>query len=76
MSNINDVCQLAGVSKATVSRVLNGTGQVKQSTKELVYAAMKQLDYHPNSIARALATNQTNTIGLVLADFESDYFAN
>jgi len=76
MSNITDVCHLAGVSKATVSRVLNGTGQVKASTKEKVYAAMKELDYRPNTMARALATNHTHTIGLVLAEFMTDYFAS
>lgn len=74
MSTITDVCKLAGVSKATVSRVLNGTGQVKESTRELVYAAMEELDYRPNSMARALATNQSMTIGFILSHFEGDYF--
>lgn len=74
MSTITDVCKLAGVSKATVSRVLNNTGQVKESTKKLVYAAMKELDYRPNSIARALAKNQNMTIGFILSHFGGDYF--
>lgn len=74
MSTITDVCRLAGVSKATVSRVLNGTGQVKESTRDIVYAAMKELDYRPNSMARALATNQSMTIGFILSHFEGDYF--
>lgn len=74
MSTITDVCKLAGVSKATVSRVLNGTGQVKESTRESVYAAMKELDYRPNSMARALATNQSMTIGIILSRFAGDYF--
>lgn len=74
MSTILDVCKLAGVSKATVSRVLNGTGQVKESTRETVFAAMEQLGYRPNSLARALATNRTDSIGLIVPDFEGAYF--
>ncbi|EJL6262169.1 LacI family DNA-binding transcriptional regulator [Vibrio cholerae] len=76
MATINDVCKLAGVSKATVSRVLNETGQVKAQTREAVVAAMQQLGYQPNSLAQALATNTTNSIGLVLPHFESSYFGS
>ncbi|HFG1931706.1 TPA: LacI family DNA-binding transcriptional regulator [Vibrio cholerae] len=76
MATINDVCRLAGVSKATVSRVLNETGQVKAQTREAVLAAMQQLGYQPNSLAQALATNTTNSIGLVLPHFESSYFGS
>ncbi|EHU0383417.1 LacI family DNA-binding transcriptional regulator [Vibrio cholerae] len=76
MATINDVCKLAGVSKATVSRVLNETGQVKAQTREAVLAAMQQLGYQPNSLAQALATNTTNSIVLVLPHFESSYFGS
>lgn len=76
MATINDVCKLAGVSKATYSRVLNETGQVKAQTREAVLAAMQQLGYQPNSLAQALATNTTNSIGLVLPHFESSYFGS
>ncbi|MGQ6981213.1 LacI family DNA-binding transcriptional regulator [Vibrio cholerae] len=76
MATINDVCKLAGVSKATVSRVLNETGQVKAQTREAVLAAIQQLGYQPNSLAQALATNTTNSIGLVLPHFESSYFGS
>lgn len=74
MSTIVDVCKLAGVSKATVSRVVNGTGQVKESTRETVFAAMDQLGYRPNKLAQALATNRTNSIGLVVSDFDGIHF--
>lgn len=74
MSTIVDVCKLAGVSKATVSRVVNGTGQVKESTREAVFAAMDQLGYRPNKLAQALATNRTNSIGLVVSDFDGIHF--
>ncbi|MEZ8819567.1 LacI family DNA-binding transcriptional regulator [Vibrio sp. 10N.222.54.A1] len=71
MSTIVDVSKLAGVSKATVSRVINGTGQVKQSTKDSVFAAMEQLGYRPNRTAQALATNKTDTVALVLSNYDS-----
>jgi len=74
MSTILDVCKLAGVSKATVSRVINGTGQVKESTRENVFAAMTELGYRPNRLAQALATNKTHTIGLVVSDFDGIHF--
>ncbi|MGP4877290.1 LacI family DNA-binding transcriptional regulator, partial [Klebsiella pneumoniae] len=50
-----DVSIRAGVSKATVSRVLNGTGQVKESTRQQVFKAMEELGYRPNFLARSLA---------------------
>lgn len=74
MSTILDVCKLAGVSKATVSRVINGTGQVKESTRDNVFAAMKELGYRPNRLAQALATNKTHTVGLVVSDFDGIHF--
>jgi DNA-binding LacI/PurR family transcriptional regulator len=74
MATINDVCKLAGVSKATVSRVMNGTGQVKESTAKVVLQAMEQLSFKPNRLAQALANNSSNSIGLILSDFSGDYF--
>lgn len=74
MATITDVCKLAGVSKATVSRVLNGTAQVKESTRRAVFDAIDQLGYRPNSLARALANNSANSLGLVVSDFEGAYF--
>lgn len=55
-STIHDVARLAGVHASTVSRVLNGKSAITDRTRERVYAAMKQLDYHPNSMARSLAS--------------------
>ncbi|WP_036828233.1 LacI family DNA-binding transcriptional regulator, partial [Photobacterium sanctipauli] len=63
-------------SKATVSRVLNQTGQVKQATTEKVYQAMAELGYQPNSLARALASNSSNSLGLVVSAFEGAYFSS
>lgn len=63
---IKDVAKLANVSPSTVSRVLTENPKISMSTKERVWKAMKELDYHPNVTARKLATNATRTIGLVL----------
>ena len=62
---MTDVAQLAGVSKQTVSRVVNGSPQVRPETRERVLAAMEILSYRPNSVARALATGRSRTIGVV-----------
>ena len=74
MPTITDICKYANVSKATVSRVINGTGQVKEETRLRVESAMRALNYRPNSLAQALATNRSNSIGIILSDFDGDYF--
>ncbi len=76
MATINDVCKAAGVSKATVSRVLNNSPQVKEVTRNAVLSVMKELGYQPNTLAQALATNTSNSIGLVLPEFQSNYFGS
>ena len=63
-----DVAKLAGVSHQTVSRVINGSDHVKANTRERVLAAMRMLDYRPNSVARALATGKSKTLGVVSFD--------
>jgi DNA-binding LacI/PurR family transcriptional regulator len=60
-----DVGRLAGVSHQTVSRVINASPSVRPETRQRVVAAMRELGYRPNSIARALATGRTNTVGVV-----------
>jgi DNA-binding LacI/PurR family transcriptional regulator len=65
---MSDVGQLAGVSHQTVSRVINGSRHVSPSTRERVLAAMRELGYRPNSIARALVTGRTRTLGVVSFD--------
>ncbi len=76
MATINDVCNAAGVSKATVSRVLNNSAQVREVTRTKVLSVMKELGYQPNTLAQALATNTSNSIGLVLPEFRSNYFGS
>ena len=63
-----DVGQLAGVSHQTVSRVINGSRHVSPPTRERVLAAMAELGYRPNSIARALVTGRSQTLGVVSVD--------
>ncbi len=63
-----DVGRLAGVSHQTVSRVINGSPHVREETRSRVIAAMRELDYYPNSVARALVTGRTNTLGVVSFD--------
>ncbi|ASS75150.1 catabolite control protein A [Tumebacillus algifaecis] len=70
---IYDVAREAGVSMATVSRVLNGTAVVKEETKAKVQAAIEKLGYRPNAVARGLASKRTKTIGVILPDV-SDLF--
>ena len=60
-----DVARLAGVSHQTVSRVINGSEHVRAETRDRVLAAMRQLDYRPNSVARALVTGRSKTLGVV-----------
>ena len=65
---MTDVAKLAGVSHQTVSRVINGSPQVRPATRERVLAAMDELDYRPNSAARALVTGRSQTLGVVSFD--------
>lgn len=73
-SNIDDVAQMAGVSTATVSRVINHTGPVAEETAKRVMKAIQALDYTPHAAARGLASNRTNIIGLLLPEIGSAYF--
>src|SRR5690349_6793482 len=65
---MTDVAKLAGVSHQTVSRVINGSPQVRPATCERVLEAMRELDYRPNSAARALVTGRSQTLGVVSFD--------
>ncbi|MBV9424529.1 MAG: LacI family DNA-binding transcriptional regulator [Solirubrobacterales bacterium] len=65
---MSDVGRLAGVSHQTVSRVINGSSHVRPETRERVLAAMRELDYRPNPVARALVTGRSNTLGVVTFD--------
>ena len=73
---IYDVSEKAGVSIATVSRVLNGSSNVSAQTRQKVLAVIEACDYTPNAFARGLGLNSMNTIGILCADSSDLYLAN
>lgn len=74
--NIYDVSQRAGVSIATVSRVLNENPNVSEGTREKVLSVMRDLGYTPNIFARGLGLNTMKTIGIMCSDSSDPYLAN
>ncbi len=72
---IYDVAREAGVSMATVSRVVNGNPNVKPTTRKKVLEAIDRLGYRPNAVARGLASKKTTTVGVIIPDISSVYFA-
>jgi LacI family transcriptional regulator len=74
MASIKDVAAEAGVSVATVSRVLNDHPSVSDDARTRVLAAVEALGYRPNAVARSLRTDQTRTLGLVISDVLNPYF--
>ena len=74
--NIYDVSERAGVSIATVSRVINGNSRVSEKTKQKVLAVMEELGYTPNVFARGLGLNTMKTIGIMCADSSDLFLAN
>src|SRR2546430_601070 len=74
-ATIHDVAARAGVSVATVSRVLNGIAVVREETSRDVRAAAKFLRYVPNVAARSLSIRRSQTIGIVLPDVHGEFFS-
>ena len=75
-ATIRDVARLAGVNPSTVSRVINEKSVITAETRERVYSAMAQLDYHPNSLARSLVSGLAGAIGMVLDTGDDGAFNN
>lgn len=75
MATMNDVAALAGVSTATVSHVINGTRPVAGETKARVRAAIEQVGYYPNNMARALKSKKSRTIGMIVTNSTNPFFA-
>ena len=74
MPSIKDVAQTAGVSTATVSRVLADSSRVKEETRKRVLDAVEQLNYRPNLVARSLRAQKSTRIGLVVSDIRNPFF--
>lgn len=74
MATIKDVARLAGVSVATVSRVINDSPKASDASRQAVACAMEELNYHPNANARALAQQNTETLGLIVGDVSDPFF--
>jgi LacI family transcriptional regulator len=73
-STIKEVAKEAGVSTATISRVLNETGYVNEQVRVHVLETIKRMNYRPNAIARRLKQEKTRTIGIVFPDMANPYF--
>lgn len=75
MTTIHDVARLAGVSSATVSRVLNGSTGVRDDTRERVQRAVQQLGYQPNLVGRSLRTRETHMVLVFLSTIVNSFYA-
>ncbi|KKD61055.1 transcriptional regulator [Grimontia sp. AD028] len=76
MATIKDVARKAGVSVATVSRVINGSPLTKSDTADLVKRTMRELGYRPNAAARTLVSKRSRAIGVVVADVSDPFFGS
>ena len=74
MATIYEVSKLAGVSLATVSRVMNNSGRVSPKTRKKVLLAMKSLNYQPNTIAQSLASRRSNCVGVLVSELHGPIF--
>jgi LacI family transcriptional regulator len=74
LMNLNAVAKKAGVSTATVSRVLNDLAVVRDSTRARVLKAAQELNYHPNLHARSLARGKSRTLGILISNMENPFF--
>jgi DNA-binding LacI/PurR family transcriptional regulator len=73
-TKIEDVAQRAGVSTATVSRVLSGKPYVSEDLRTRVLAAAQELDYRPSRVARSLREKRSRIIGLIISDIQNPFF--
>ena len=75
MANIKKVAELAGVGYGTVSRYINQSGYVSKESGEKIQAAIKELNYKPNELAKNLLRNQSKIIGVMVPNIEHPFFA-
>jgi LacI family transcriptional regulator len=75
MATMEEIAKKAGVSQATVSRVINGSASVSLETRQNVMQWIRKLDYHPNRTAQSLVKKQSYLLGMILPDISNPYFA-
>lgn len=73
--NIREIAKRAGVSSATISRVLNNSGYVKEETRQKVLEAVREHNYVPSAIARSLSIQDSLCIGIIIPDIENEFFS-
>ena len=72
--NIKTIAEMCGVSVATISRVINNSGKVKDETRDKVIKAIEELDYVPNALARSLSRKESDVIGVVVPDISNSFY--
>ncbi|MET3848556.1 LacI family DNA-binding transcriptional regulator [Paenibacillus sp. OAE614] len=75
MATIYDIAREAGVSIATVSKVINQTGRISDKTRKHVQDVMKRIDYQPSVVASALTKKRTYSLGLLIPDIANPFFS-
>ena len=75
-ARIEDVARQAGVSTATVSRVLSGKPYVSDAVRQRVLGAIRDLNYHPSRVARSLRVQRSSIIGLIISDIQNPFFTS
>ncbi|BCL78415.1 LacI family DNA-binding transcriptional regulator [Ktedonobacteria bacterium brp13] len=76
MASIKEVAEAAGVSTATVSRVLSNGQHVRPEVRQRVMEAVASLQYRPNLVARSLRSQQSKTLGLIVSDIRNPFFTS
>ncbi len=75
MVTMKDIAEYAGVSTATVSKIINGQDRhISSATRERVLALIDEYNYKPNALAKGLKVKKTNTIGFILPDISNPFF--
>ncbi|MEJ6400706.1 LacI family DNA-binding transcriptional regulator [Nicoliella lavandulae] len=72
---IQDIANIAGVSKSTVSRAMNDNPVISKTTRNQIQQIIKEYNYHPNSSAKSIKTKQTMVIGIIIPSFDNPFFA-
>ena len=76
MATIKDVAKRANVGIATVSRMINGTGYVSESSRKRIEEAIRELNFIPNERARNLSRKKSGIIGVIIPDFQTPFYAS